>query len=86
MTDRIIRLWDVSQGSLLAELKGHTDRVYAVAYGPDDTWLASASWDGQAVLWRNGVATHRLRAHSGRLWAAVASPGTRCWPPRAMTG
>ncbi|MFI9722754.1 TIR domain-containing protein [Streptomyces sp. NPDC052396] len=72
--DRYVRLWDHDGSRLLAELGGHTDRVYAVVYGPGDAWLASASWDGQAIVWRDGALVHRLRGHTGRLWAAAAHP------------
>ncbi len=72
--DRYVRLWDFAADRLVAELAGHADRVYAVVYGPGDAWLASASWDGQAIIWQDGSAVHRLRGHSGRLWAAAAHP------------
>ena len=38
-----MRLWDVASGSQVAELKGHTDRVYSVAFSPDGKQLASGS-------------------------------------------
>ncbi|WP_414166653.1 TIR domain-containing protein [Streptoverticillium reticulum] len=72
--DRYVRLWDFTAGRLVAELAGHSDRVYAVVYGPGDAWLASASWDGQAIVWREGTVVHRLRGHAGRLWTAAAHP------------
>ncbi|MET8681899.1 TIR domain-containing protein [Streptomyces sp. NPDC004647] len=72
--DRFVRLWDITESRLVAELEGHTDRVYAVAYGPDDSWLVSASWDGEAIVWRDGKLQHRLRGHSGRLWTAAVHP------------
>ncbi|MEU1309228.1 TIR domain-containing protein [Streptomyces cinnamoneus] len=72
--DQHVRLWDLAGSRPVAELAGHTDRVYAVVHGPGDAWLASASWDGQAIVWQDGVLRHRLRGHSGRLWAAAAHP------------
>lgn len=78
--DRLVRLWNLDDTSTaLAELDGHSDRVYAVVYGlwpdePGSHWLASASWDGQAVIWRDGVVQHRLVGHTGRLWTAAAHP------------
>ncbi|MFV8132956.1 TIR domain-containing protein [Streptomyces syringium] len=72
--DRFVRLWDLTEHRLTAELDGHTDRVYAVVFGPGDDWLASASWDGQAIVWRDGRPRHRLTGHTGRLWTAAAHP------------
>ncbi|MEY9848764.1 TIR domain-containing protein [Streptacidiphilus sp. MAP5-3] len=88
--DRLVRVWDL-QGELVAELAGHTDRVYTVVFGTfgsDDGrdgggpsgevsaghWMASASWDGTAVVWRDGEPVHRLRGHAGAIWTAAAHP------------
>ncbi|MGW2047871.1 WD40 domain-containing protein [Streptomyces sp. NPDC001858] len=72
--DRKVRLWDLAERRITAVLDGHTDRVYAVTFAPDGSWLASASWDGRAVIWRDGVAAHRLTGHTGKLWTAAAHP------------
>ncbi|MEU1374269.1 TIR domain-containing protein [Streptomyces triculaminicus] len=72
--DSHVRLWDLPGGGLAAELAGHEGRVYAVVHGPGDAWLASASWDGQAIVWGDGGIRHRLRGHSGRIWTAAAHP------------
>ncbi|MGW0580677.1 NACHT and WD40 repeat domain-containing protein, partial [Streptomyces sp. NPDC002920] len=72
--DRRVRVWDLAERRVTAVLDGHTDRVYAVTFAPDGSWLASASWDGHAVIWRDGVAAHRLTGHTGKLWAAAAHP------------
>jgi len=50
-----IRLWRVSDGTLLRTLEGHTHDVNSVAFSPDGATLASGSWDGTVRLW--GVAT-----------------------------
>ncbi|MGW7457683.1 WD40 domain-containing protein [Streptomyces sp. NPDC054797] len=75
--DSFVRVWDARSGDLLAELggaAGHADRVYAVAYGPRSAWLASASWDGSVIVWRDGEPSLCLRGRGGRLWAAAAHP------------
>ncbi|MGC0415557.1 TIR domain-containing protein [Embleya sp. AB8] len=76
--DKYVRLWNLTGDPdtyhLSAELPGHTDRVYAVVHGPDDAWLASASWDGQAIIWQDATPRHHLRGHTGRLWTAAAHP------------
>ena len=48
---------------LLATLKGHTDAVVAVAFGPDSKTLASASYDGTLKLW--DMTTGKERATLG---------------------
>ncbi|MGW1917239.1 WD40 domain-containing protein [Streptomyces sp. NPDC002076] len=72
--DRKLRIWDMDGRRITAELAGHDDRVYAVAFAPDGSWLASASWDGTAVIWRDGEIGHRLTGHTGKLWTAAVHP------------
>lgn len=75
--DSRVRVWEARSGRLVAELggsAGHADRVYGVAYGPGSAWLASASWDGTAIVWREGEPALRLRGRGGRLWAVAAHP------------
>ncbi len=49
-----LRLWQVDNGKQLATLKGHNDKVYAVAISPQDGTIASGSkssirmWDGRS--------------------------------------
>jgi WD40 repeat protein len=50
-SDKTARLWDVGSGKLLATLEGHSDAVNALAFSPDGSRLATASWDGTARLW-----------------------------------
>jgi phospholipase A-2-activating protein len=54
--DSIIRLFDIHQHGLLAELKGHDEGkpVTSLAWGDHDdakTLLLSGSWDGTARIW-----------------------------------
>ncbi|MFC5666562.1 TIR domain-containing protein [Kitasatospora misakiensis] len=72
--DSRVRISDIGAGRVVAELDGHTDRVYAVSPAADSAWLASASWDGTAVIWVDRAVRHRLTGHVGRLWTAAAHP------------
>jgi RNA polymerase sigma factor (sigma-70 family) len=49
--DHTIRLWDTATGKQVGSLKGHTDRIQALAMSPKDNRLASASWDGTIRFW-----------------------------------
>lgn len=57
-------------------LSGHKDYVMAVAYSPDSRYLASASFDGTAIIWEAGSG-RRLRSlagHSDSLSAVAFGP------------
>jgi len=49
--DKTLRLWDVSTGTALQTLSGHTDWVNGVAFSPAGKTLASGGNDGIVVLW-----------------------------------
>ena len=46
-----IYLWEVASGKQLATLRGHPTDVQALAISPDNTLLASVSYDGSVLLW-----------------------------------
>jgi WD40 repeat protein len=47
-----VKLWRVSDGTLLHTLEGHTDNVLDVAFATDGQTLASGSTDRTVKLWR----------------------------------
>ncbi|MHC4844562.1 MAG: protein kinase domain-containing protein, partial [Planctomycetota bacterium] len=49
--DGVICLWDGRTGAPLAELTGHTGRIYSLDFSPDGSRLASGSRDGELRLW-----------------------------------
>ncbi len=57
--DKTVRLWDLSDNSLLATLQGHKDQVFRIDYSPDGESLASCSGDGTVIIW--DVATQQQR-------------------------
>ena len=69
-----VNLWDIATG-LKAELTGHTDEVYGVAYSPDGNTLVSGCKDRTVRLW-NAI-TGELKntiEHTAQIWSVAYSP------------
>jgi len=49
--DGTLRLWEIADGRLLMEAKGHYAQIQCVLFSPDGTGLVSGSQDGTIVLW-----------------------------------
>lgn len=68
-----VLVWDVSNGKLLAELKGHAFSVKCVVFSPDGKMIASAGSQSDGRLhvwnWRTGmlVASARVKSEIRRL-------------------
>jgi len=77
-------------GEPLPTMKGHTERIYGLAFAPDGNMLASASRDGTVLLWDtgigsrylygNGQTTRPLSAHSGAVRDVSFSPSPTTGP------
>jgi WD40 repeat protein len=68
-------VWHINSGTCQA-LRGHTDDVYAAAFHPDGTRLASAGRDRAIWLWdlARGEAVARLPGHTSYVWSLAFSP------------
>lgn len=49
--NNLVRIWDISTGQMLHELKGHTGVVWSVAYSPDGKMIVSGSADKTIKCW-----------------------------------
>jgi WD40 repeat protein len=74
--DYTIKLWRVSDGSVVRTMLGHTDPVWSVAFSPDGTLLASGSWDNTIKLWQvsDGTEVRTLTGHSSGVASVAFSP------------
>ena len=46
-----VKVWDVQRRQIIADLEGDSKHISAVAFSPDDRYLASSGWDGQLKVW-----------------------------------
>ena len=49
--DHQVRLWDATNGNLVATLEGHDDWVRSVKFTRDGRYLASVAADGKLIVW-----------------------------------
>jgi WD40 repeat protein len=46
-----IRIWSLADGTLIAQLEGHSEVVYSLSYSDDGKFLISGSQDGTIKVW-----------------------------------
>jgi WD40 repeat protein len=71
-----VTIWRAVTRTLAHTLKGHTGRVYCLAFNADGTLLASGSADGTVRLWDPWLGKKRvvLNGHAGAITAVAFSP------------
>ncbi len=62
-TDPIIRLWNIADGTVRAELRAHQRSVFDLAYSADGKLLASADCDDTIRVW-DTVSFKQIRSQS----------------------
>src|SRR5690606_905213 len=49
--DRIVKLWNIADGSLIRQFTGHEGHVYSAAFHPSGTWLLTGDLKGAVHQW-----------------------------------
>ncbi len=83
--DGRVRVWRIRDGTLVAELPGHAERVAAIAVSPDGTTLVSGGWDG-ALRFADLRVVRAPRSEVAGLiagWGSDVSAPAPSSPPRA---
>ena len=78
-SDRTVRIWNTSDGSLVATCLGHTGSVTSLAFSRSGRTLASASRDGTIQLWdvASGESKTMLVGHTGPVhWVEFSPDGS----------
>ena len=68
-------VWDADTLERRGKLRGHTDDIQDVAFGPDGK-VVTGSWDGTAKIWdlESGRELATLRGHTAAVMAVAVSP------------
>ena len=77
--DPVPRIWDVSSGRQLAELRGHTHATTSAHFSPDGKLSVTASQDDTVRVWdaASGRTLIEFRGHRGMVFGARFSPDGR---------
>jgi WD40 repeat protein len=72
----LVKIWDAATGAEIAAYNGHAGEVWAVAYSPDGSRIASAGVDATARIWdaATGKSLFTLMGHEAAIESLAFSP------------
>jgi len=75
-SDNTVRLWNVSLGEFIKELKGHTKPVLSVSWSSDGLNIVSGSADNTVRIWNvsSGEFIKELKGHTDSVSSVSCSP------------
>jgi WD40 repeat protein len=76
-SDHTLRLWDLETGVVLKKMKGHRDKVEALAVSRDGQMIASGDGSGEIIVWHGETGeslTQPIKAHSDCIFSLDFSP------------
>ena len=70
--DQTVKLWRVSDSSLVNTMSANAGAVRSVAFSPDGNFLASGHHNGTVKIWKvnDGSLVRTLPGHSGDVYVA----------------
>jgi monoterpene epsilon-lactone hydrolase len=73
---RTIQVWDVTRGSIIASLRGHTGMIFSLAISAKGRVAVSAGEDSTVRVWdlESGSEQFVLNGHVGRVWSVALTP------------
>jgi guanine nucleotide-binding protein subunit beta-2-like 1 protein len=77
--DKLVKVWNLQNCKLVANLPGHTGYVNTVTVSPDGTLCASGGKDGVAMLWDLNEGKHLCSLEAGDLINALVFSPNRYW-------
>ena len=83
--DKLVKLWNAADGSLVRELPGHANHVYSVAFHPGSAILMSGDLKGVVKQWDVASGQEQRQLDAAALWKYDAGFGADIGGVRAMT-
>jgi hypothetical protein len=72
----VAAVWNVADGALVREFRGHRDTLYDAELSPDALLLATCGYDREIVLWdvATGAQVRTFSGHNGAVYDVAFSP------------